>query len=466
MPGRLANSTGRRRVLSPERHLIPPDSSVMDITADADELLLVLLALDALGLPAVAGPDDRYTVNIPEESRGLFDGADRLQLAGRHDPQVNRHDAEATCPDSSTAVAPLLTRLADEVRSTPRIVSAIPVDQPSSVHAFSGKLFTAYKVENGSVHLAGCTLEERPMLRVTYRVSDRNGGDSSQLVHHYLDAGGEPVDQTQRKLLGLDQIEPGRGRTTQLDDEQHSRLMATARVHADSLENGHALLLCAVIWCKHAEGKLRFTIGEVAAELPFSGWASALADGSQPPPPFVCPASGLKSYDLTATDDGRIVARNAITVCEATGRRGVAEDLTVCAATGKKVLADLCCVCPVSSVTLLKTELVTCPTCRQQVSPTSRKGDGCAGCRSTAAVNRDDHRMARVFGEHPGLERWRRWRIVETSQAYVLVATSFTQRLLVVVDKATLDPQHLATAGRFLSTWTEVSESQHDEILH
>ena len=60
-------------------------------------------------------------------------------------------------------------------------------------------------------------------------------------------------------------------------------------------------LAVAIVWCKYAEGKLQFTIGEGTAELPFAGWARTLAA-----PPFVCPVSRRESFHLAATDDHRV----------------------------------------------------------------------------------------------------------------------------------------------------------------
>jgi hypothetical protein len=57
---------------------------------------------------------------------------------------------------------------------------------------------------------------------------------------------------------------------------------------------------------------------------------------------------------------------------------------------------------------------------------------------------RDAPRMALVFGEHPKLEQWSRWRLSETATVYILRGSSFFRQLLVVVDRESLDPLRLA----------------------
>ncbi len=93
------------------------------------------------------------------------------------------------------------------------------------------------------------------------------------------------------------------------------------------------------------------------------------------------------------------------------------------------------------------------------------KGDRCTACRRLQAVAKDDPRLARVLGEYPGLDRWSRWRLSETSRVYVLLGGAWWRQLLVVVDKHSLDALHLAAAGRFLSGWREISYEQMDKYL-
>jgi hypothetical protein len=63
------------------------------------------------------------------------------------------------------------------------------------------------------------------------------------------------------------------------------------------------------------------------------------------------------------------------------------------------------------------------------------------------------------------LQRWKRWQMSETDQSYIAQAESLMKRLLVVVDKQTLEVRHLATAGRFSTAWTTVSSAEKQNML-
>ena len=70
------------------------------------------------------------------------------------------------------------------------------------------------------------------------------------------------------------------------------------------------------------------------------------------------------------------------------------------------------------------------------------------------AVRRDDPWMALVFGEHPKLEQWSRWRLSETATVYILRGSSFFRHLLVVVDRESLDPLRLAESTFLSRRWS------------
>jgi hypothetical protein len=70
-----------------------------------------------------------------------------------------------------------------------------------------------------------------------------------------------------------------------------------------------------------------------------------------------------------------------------------------------------------------------------------------------------------IFGEHPGLDRWKNWRLAETATVYIARAEGVVQRLLAVADKESLAVKRLATATRFAPNWIDVSEAEHAELL-
>jgi DNA-directed RNA polymerase subunit RPC12/RpoP len=220
------------------------------------------------------------------------------------------------------------------------------------------------------------------------------------------------------------------------------------------------VLAAALIWCRFAEGKLSVGIRGKTAEIRFADWARTLA-----PPPYHCPYTGVDTYRIVATDDGRIVAGEMVAPCAETGRRMLSGELVECSATGKRVVASLTATCPVTDRPVLKSALVRCATCGEEVSPTVVEHGRCAACRHCRSVRKADPRMARVLDEHPGLESWRSWRISETSRAYILTASGLWRRLLLVFDKETLRPIRVAQGNRALAGWSLLRPDQFDEVL-
>ena len=166
------------------------------------------------------------------------------------------------------------------------------------------KLFDGYTVDDGRIHLGGCTLEDRPILRLTYRLRPEEPNAQSRLTHVYLGPDYQPVDDELVASLHLDEIEPLPARAPQrLPKEEVEPLVeAGKRVAEDCLSGADVRLIAkAVVWCKYAHGKLSFVIGDHSADLPFDGWAQHFANDKVDPPMFVCPVSGVKSYHVAAT---------------------------------------------------------------------------------------------------------------------------------------------------------------------
>ena len=335
------------------------------------------------------------------------------------------------------------------------LIHVAPQQQPNCVAEIAEILFPAYTVSDGRVSLAGCALEDRLVLQLIYQCE-------GQKLEIYLNAEGKEVDgqpvaqDREIKLLPL----PGPPQGLQVD---LTRLLAAgnhlveerlpARASADLVE-------CRAIWCKYVEGKLRFTIAAASIDLPFSGWTRTLVA-----PPFVCPHSGAATFRLAATDDGLIAAAERIEACAETGRRLLGTELVRCAVTGRRVSPDLAEACPISGRRLLRTEFVQCGDCRQRISPQVVERHQCLACRRLKAVAKADPRMARLLHEHPALDRWRWWRISETARVYVLVASGCLKRLLVVVDKETLELRHMATGSRLSPRWVNVEPTQFGYVL-
>jgi hypothetical protein len=73
--------------------------------------------------------------------------------------------------------------------------------------------------------------------------------------------------------------------------------------------------------------------------------------------------------------------------------------------------------------------------------------------------------MARILGAFPKLDRWQRWKMAETQSAHILVGASFWHRVLLVVDKQTLDVLHVAGGTRWSGRWSEATAVQRDEWI-
>ncbi len=173
----------------------------------------------------------------------------------------------------------------------------------------------------------------------------------------------------------------------------------------------------------------------------------------------------MSSYHLAATDDGRITVAEAIAVCEESGKRVLENELETCSVTGKRMLPAYLRNCPVSELPVMRSELQHCNMCQQAVSPLVLSDGRCRVCRESKSTKKDDPRMARVLGEYPQLDRFHSWRLAESQTVYVLIAASLLKRLLLVVDKQTLEVIRLASSGIFSRRWTDADEPLRAEWL-
>ena len=425
-----------------------------------------LWALAALQFRVETDDDKVYTLHAPEGHSELFNGAAWIRFGFENRSAGERGGGLENALPNSRMFQWMLGRLA----ACGPAVHAAPMNQPTSVHQVAERLFASYEVEGGSVHLAGCVLEDRPLVRLTYLVPMDNGDAEPappQVRHLYLTTDGDPVDEKLAEQLNFERLLPIGNQVPKCDEAELTLWIraAQARAREQFPDASSKMILATIIWCKHVQGKLAFTIGSATAELPFQGWAQCLCTGAQTPPPFVCPETGAEGYRVVATDDGRMTVDSAIGVCDQSGRRVLRTDLHECSATGQRVLEEFLAVCPVAQKKVLQSALVSCSMCRQAVSPLSIRNERCAACRGIRAVSKDEPRMARVLGEYPNLDRWRKWSMAETDRVYILIASAFTQRMLIVVDKETLDVVHSARSGRLLGRWSPMTDAERTEYF-
>jgi hypothetical protein len=186
------------------------------------------------------------------------------------------------------------------------VTHAVPIGQPQGVAQIAERLFPAYVLDGGRLHLAGCTLEDRLVVRL-------RGCRAAQPLEMLVDAEGRDLDPNLADLLGVDAAAPVE-KCPPLAVPQVSRFLGCGLARVEqrlAAELDFELQSITAVWCKFAEGKLRFTFGEAALDLPFADWAKMLQA-----PPLVCPATGREGFHVAATDDGRFTLAEQIAQCE------------------------------------------------------------------------------------------------------------------------------------------------------
>jgi hypothetical protein len=411
-------------------------------------------ALAELQIPTeLAG--DELIVQLPLNERSAFDGAPTLRLAD-HDHATPEHEPLAW--DSRFG-----RWLRERLASHGPVAHARPARQPMAVNDVTAKLFGAYAIEGGQLRLAGCQLTDHPFLRLSYAAE----GDDAEVRHLFVAPDGSAVSDELTPQLSLDELEPILKHPPRIDDAAVRSLIAAGRriaaKHAPERDPAAAIaepLAAAVLWVRHAEGRLQFTIGAVTVDHPFSGWASLLR-----PQPYVGKESGVASFSLGVTDEGEIEPVEEIAVCQKSGRRVLRRELVDCSVTGLRVLPEFTELCPVSGHPALRGEFVNCKRCRQRVSKAVLREGICSACQSLAKVSKDDPRLVWIFGEHPGLDRWKSWRLAETGTAYIAQASSLLKQLLVVIDKESLTIKRIAQRSRLSKTWIDLDEASREDML-
>ncbi len=425
-------------------------------TQDNTTRQFALWAIESLGL-VVEGRGDLYALAAPDEDSPRFEGRRCVTFSFGEPPAAPADEQRGERVEPLAVGSPLWDWLLEQLAALDQPVDARPKDQPQSVHEITSGLFSAYTVEGGSVHLAGCSLQERPFVRLSYAI------DQDRIAQVLVDAAGQRVDESLIESLGLaevtvyEQRPPRRDTLAVAAQVDAARQIAVQELHIAPTENP---LAAALVWCKFAEGRLRFEIGKATADLPFSGWARTLEA-----PPFVCPATGAEGFHVAATDDGVITLAEQIASCEISGRRMLVRDLAACAATGKRVAPEFTIRCPILEQPVLADHTETCKWCRQTVSQSAISGGVCRACRQLQSVGKDDPRLARLLGEHPGLDAWRKWKLSETADAYIALASGLFRQLLIVVDKQSLDVLWLAQRSRLGGAWTPPPEAIREELL-
>ena len=436
----------------------------------------VLWYLSALGLPARSCAEGVYIIEVASQRSDIPDPAAHplAAMAGRQftfdlavsEDTISSEFTRSPAVEYVTWQSPLMCWLLEQLQGGARLFHAVAARQPLSVHELTEHLFAQYRIDNGTMHLAGCSLEDRPFLRLSY-VNNHAPNGTPQLVHCIGTSEGELIDPRLLHDLELNDLVPLTGRAPRIEGDVLQRWAEVTRRQFEVALSDQEMssVAATLVWCKYAEGKLSFSIGSQSAEVAFAGWGRLFVDRRQLPPPYRCPLSGRLSYHLGATDDGRITVADAIATCSESSRRVLESELLPCAVSGRRALPEYLQVCPVSGENILASVSEPCATCQQRVSPKVLVNARCPACRHLVAVAKVDPGMARILDAHPRLDRLRSWKMAETAAVHVLVGSSAWKRLLVVIDKQTLEVLHIAAGSRLSHTWVDLTDVQRAEWI-
>lgn len=389
----------------------------------------------------------------------------------------------------STAPPPIQLSISNEKIT---VEFAHPLDQPDQVHQLTEKLYEPYEVENGTVSLAGCLLEDIPFVRI-----EQTAADGSTEVR-FVDQQGHEVSTTLQKDLGFDSIESSESPPSYIRPSDIHRwldpLASILAAHAKSTAS--KITRVTLIWCKRAIGKMQIEIGNESAMLPFTEWAIQLARGTVKPPRFHCEESGKDSYHIVALDDGTLTVADAVQVCGASGNRALENQLVRCEETDTLCLPGHLVSCEATGNRIMESARTVCSRCGQKVGRSQIEKRLCVTCRAldqaipfdaaridptrpaveeskssnplarlfqrkskeAEAENRSDSTastsdkrslilsgtdasaaaladLQQLVKDNPGLKKWKQWRIAESDTRFVFRGENWMNGIELATDK-------------------------------
>ena len=411
------------------------------------------------------------SLDVTEREPGIWaatPGNDQVELPLREDQLcfsfANASGSQGSLPAALSDNSPLYRWAREQLNQHQGgAAHAAPSDQPTSVHEIASQLLDAYTVDEGHAHLAGCHLDDVPVVHLLYRsAATGNGNAPATLVELFVlfdqdNPQGRALAEDEIESLGLDTLIPA---SPKVVPSRIATLVDSARNVAADQAISNPPIATTICWCKYAHGTLQFTIGESKETLSFADWARNLTA-----PPFQSSQGMSAGFHVAATDEGVIVATEDIAACEVSGRRLLASDLIHCPVTRQRVAEELTAECPVSGERILESALAECEQCRQLVSPRCLEKDRCEACRHLSTVRRGDSRLEALLTRFPRLAQWQWYRLGETSRVTILTAAGLFERVLVVADRETLLPLHVAQGNRLSKSWTAVALEEHARIL-
>lgn len=383
------------------------------------------------------------------------------------------------------------------------VENAVPIDQPDQVHQITPALFACYEVDQGSVSLDGCLLEDVPFVRIEFRRVEANQGqdDSAQSMatkvetesssqqpfdRLLLAASSRDVGVTETKspgtfngvegwvslnregivmephrahALGIDYPTTAEGPPTYVNpvDVQDWLIPLLACVDQNLRDRGFLIEACSVVWCKRAIGRIRIEIGEESATIPFSGWARELGVGQTVPPPFQCSRTGRESYRITAAEDGQLTVPEAIKQCAASGFRVMETELLTCSATGRQCLPEYMGVCEATGKQVWKDQLIRCTGCGQHVSPKAMSGARCETCRQLGSQPAATSEIEKLFQRFPGLRKWKGWQHSRSDSSELWRGYAWLKSITLRLDRESSRPRSVFIANRMGKNLQEIA---------
>lgn len=416
----------------------------------ADELWF---AISALGLTAQANSKQEQDTTLSlEVCKAVSDISPTRTISW------NQQSSAAARLEQSATLEPLCGPLALNFRSVAEWLrkaseiqaesgggayEAEPTDEPATIHEIAGALLQPYRVRDGQVRLAGCTLDEFAHLRIGYFETGESKNDCPQdsnatLHYRFLSSNGVTVEEPTIRAMGFANLQPVPRRLRAAD---HSGIETWVRIACESISaaqlSAAQLIDRTVIWNRRASGKIvvQFQNGR-SVSIPFDGLARNLATTIESPPMFHCPVTGLGSYNIVQLPDGTITVAEAIGVCEVSGEELLQRDLGRCELTGKTVKTSLLEPCEITGQRALNDQLVKCTWCESLVVPGEIREGLCSRCAGRGHLEVNSPEIQQLITRNPtlgvefargGLSGW------IGKNLGLLVVTSLVQQRMFVV---------------------------------
>ncbi|QDS86812.1 hypothetical protein EC9_09860 [Rosistilla ulvae] len=314
--------------------------------------------------------------------------------------------------------------------------------EPSHVPGIAAVVLEPYKIRDGRVQLAGCTLEPRPFLRISTL--------GSEIEHHWFGRDGIKIDTDLLNRLNLDRLDAIPPR---LKPGDQSTMTAWIDAAASSLGTTQRIGV-TVAWSQWVAGKVRIQFDQGAqTSLAFQGWAIEWEKGLLPPPMFKCPITDIESYDLVCTEDGTITAREGVGRCELTQKEVLRTELGQCAISGKNVLVDMLTTCPISDERFLTDLAKKCEWCKRLVSPHAMDQKRCKQCSDPKQDDALETIASDLQTKHPEFSKLSHWKGWVSPELALLVGRGWISETLVLISRPDLQILRTGTRQRFSRHW-------------